>query len=593
MNQQPHQQPQPGYQPQPMQYPGYGLPPKKRGNSLVTLGVFALIVVVVGGGLWWAVGRMQDQRAAEAAAEQQARSAANDKVAEHIKRASNLRGEGKLEEAVRELEAAVGNVGADDAVRMEAHKLLKEVGAEYGKQFEPKVAELIASAETSLASGDADAAEKHLKEATALRYAPNAEAASKLLALVIEARSEAKMKSFVLALSDAEFSLFQKDLAFPQRPAFERPELDAIFKSALKDKREAAQKWRTDAQASGSAPQPRAKVQPFSPYKSAAIKRVQTLRIPAQSTWDEVSGLYGGWGKPKPIKGTTFSEFGASAKSFNIRPGVSSDGGMATGIVGKSGRLVAFEHSVPAAGTPHGADRLAAFKKGEYTRLLLRSLLPLDLDDAAVSELANTAVDDGAVVVTASNGWLFAGWTDRGALTVRFAAWDNNDLPQLKTRKVGGTMTDPLQRALEEGLRFEVEWKKPSQRTSIDQVFVEVSMSDANRMDSGDGWSSASITYANADHLVKCFAKVTTETASPLPTQRARAVLGAWLHGLAAVETGALDTALTESHANATRDVTGQFLESTLTRGGVAFAVNFGVKGVTDNYLSISKDFRE
>lgn len=249
MNQQPHQQPQPGYQPQPMQQPGYGLPPKKRGNNLVTLGVFALIVVVVGGGLWWAVGRMQDQRAAEAAAEQQARSAANDKVAEHIKRASNLRGEGKLEEAVRELEAAVGNVGADDAVRMEAHKLLKEVGAEYGKQFEPKVTELIARAETSLAAGDADAAEKHLKEATALRYAPNADAASKLLALVIEARSEAKMKSFVLAMSDNEFAAFRKDLVLPERPAFERPALDSIFKSALKLNHDKAAKWLEEGKA--------------------------------------------------------------------------------------------------------------------------------------------------------------------------------------------------------------------------------------------------------------------------------------------------------------------------------------------------------
>jgi hypothetical protein len=125
--------------------------------------------------------------------------------------------------------------------------LLDEYGREFGRQFEGDVADLLSKANDALKSGDADEAERHLNEAIVLRYAPNREDARKLLEVLREARSEAKMKSFVAAMSDAEYAAFEADLTLPDRPAFERPEIDAVFKTTLRRNHDRSRQWRKES----------------------------------------------------------------------------------------------------------------------------------------------------------------------------------------------------------------------------------------------------------------------------------------------------------------------------------------------------------
>ena len=146
--------------------------------------MMVVIIVVVGGGLAFCAMKVRQNREEAQERERVAREQADTSILASIQKAKTLHDEGKLEEAVRELEAATGQTAGTNELRIEAHRLLDEYGKEYGKRFEGEVADLITKANDALREGNADEAEQLLTKALEYRYAPNLDEASKMLTVL-------------------------------------------------------------------------------------------------------------------------------------------------------------------------------------------------------------------------------------------------------------------------------------------------------------------------------------------------------------------------------------------------------------------------
>lgn len=156
----------------------------------MNLAVLAIIIVVVFGGVWSLANTAQKQRAEQEAAEAQARAEATASLHQYVERAKMLRDAGDLGSAIIELDSAIALHKADSLARINATNLLKEIGGEYGLQFEADVDALLRKARQAISAGEPDEAERIVQDALSFRFAPNRFEAEELLRQIRAKRGE-------------------------------------------------------------------------------------------------------------------------------------------------------------------------------------------------------------------------------------------------------------------------------------------------------------------------------------------------------------------------------------------------------------------